>query len=139
MNRLTRILLGGKSFSTILTLKQQISNYSRRRMSDKHWEMIERGKVAADYDRGAYEHELEISGRPKSKLFHNRRGEAQPFSAQPGFIYLVKLEGILDTPEKIHHIAKLSRLPVALHASGDDGDAAFFDRINGRERYAIAK
>src|SRR6266496_1122269 len=49
---------------TISHIEQHRSNFSRERVSDEHWETVRYSKEAHNYDREAYEHEIE-RGRTK--------------------------------------------------------------------------
>ncbi len=41
-------------------IQEHRSNYSRERVSDEHWKMIQCVKEANGYDREAYEYEIEL-------------------------------------------------------------------------------
>jgi hypothetical protein len=61
-----KTFLDGSSFSIIPAeamdlIDAQRRDYSRRRVSNEHWQIVQHEIEAQGYDRDAYEHQLEIA------------------------------------------------------------------------------
>ena len=89
---------------------------------------------AQGYSREAYEHMLKISGR--STASHDPRAITDISTSQASTTYLILLKDVLNTPEKIQSIAKLSEPPEAVQASSETEDSVFC-RIDGGIKQAI--
>ncbi|TVY73486.1 hypothetical protein LSUE1_G007573 [Lachnellula suecica] len=112
------------------------NNFSRHRVSDEHWQLVQEEKEAQGYDREAYEHELEMSGRPKKSTGHQGK-KVLLSEAQARVMYLLKLEGPLNTSDRIREAGSLRASPEIIQGSGDDGEAAFC-QIDRKAKYAIS-
>jgi hypothetical protein len=66
VTRWQRLFHYSRSEATDL-IQEHRSNISRQRVSDEYWELVREEKEAQWYDREAYEHDLEISGRRKPR------------------------------------------------------------------------
>jgi hypothetical protein len=120
-----------------ILIEERRKDFSRKRVSDEHWEIIQRDMEAQGYDRKAYEDSLEVYGK-RAMINPPVEGEnAKIPQAGMRASYIFRLEGPLDTLEKIQSAANLSEPPEAMKATGDDGDAIFC-RINGEAKQAIA-
>jgi hypothetical protein len=116
-------------------IKQRRGDLSRQGVSDDHWEMVRTEKEAQVYDREAYEHEVEIGGKPRAKPPTTGAPPLSPTQARA--MYLIKLDGILDTPEKIQDAAGLDECPDAIQATRDDGRSSFFCTVDGKAKHTI--
>ncbi len=114
-------------------IKKQRCDYSRNRVSDGHWELVRAEREAQGYSREAYEHEIESSGKPGPSQ-HEQSPNASQSRAEA--TYIVLLEGMLDTPEKIRDAAGLAQLPGVTQGISETGQAAFC-RINGKTKQSI--
>lgn len=117
-------------------IKQHRSNYSRIRVSADHWEMVEAERVAQGYDREAYEHQLNIGSTQKpSTVCIGTVATISP--AQARAVYVLKLENVLDTTQRVQEAAALEEPPPTIQGTAeDDGDASFC-RIDGTAKHAI--
>ena len=83
---------------------------------------------AQGYSREAYEHKLKKDGRLTISTS----------TSQASATYLVLLEGVLDTPEKIQAAAKLPEPPHAVQASSETRtEDSVFCRIDGNGKQAL--
>ena len=95
------------------------ANIARTRISDSLWELVE---DKAGYDREAYEFEMDFYKTHKRRLNYD---ESVVASEVP-FVYLVKLEGTLESCSKVQEIAGLAQLPRLVEGVGESGDSARF-------------
>lgn len=112
----------------------QRNDYSRSKVSDDLWDLVKSQKEAQGYSREAYEHEIRTGGRLIAS--HNQHINIAISASQASATYLILLEGVLDTPEKIQAAVKLSEPPQAVQASSETGNSVFC-RIDGNIRQAI--
>ena len=106
-------------------INQHRSNLSRERVSDEHWEMVRCGKEAEGYDRVAYEHEIDCGRKTTSRTASGIRAGPSVGQASSKSIYILKLEGPLDTAAKIQEAAGLGSVPDIATGTGDLGEASF--------------
>ena len=92
-------------------------DFSKRSVSEEHWELVRQAKESLGYDIEAYSYSLGIkrSSTPKNK---NVAGNVNA-------MYIVKLEGPISSPEQVQEVAGLSHLPVKSTGQGETGDACF--------------
>jgi hypothetical protein len=116
-------------------IKNHRSNVSRLRVSDEHWEMVRPEREAAGYDREAYEYEIEIQRQPESFGISG----ISLIGAPSRRVFLLKLEGPLNTPAKVQEAAGLSTLPTATKGidADDETREARFCHIDDAARQAI--
>ncbi|TAQ87655.1 hypothetical protein B7494_g4038 [Chlorociboria aeruginascens] len=113
-------------------IEQQMDDYVRARVSDEHWDMVRHDWEARGYDRQAFEHELSI-GRNSTVI----TGVSSKISAsQARTHYLLKLEGSLNTAEKIRIAAGMQQLPRCRQGQGEE-EAAAFCEVDGVQKQAI--
>ncbi|RDW85448.1 hypothetical protein BP5796_03773 [Coleophoma crateriformis] len=108
------------------------TDLSRKQVGDAHWTIVRGQMESRGYDREAYEHKFEL-GTPMLKKSTSRSDIS---SLQARAIYLLKLEGALDTPKKVQEAGNLIRLPETLQGTGEDGDATFC-QVDGRTKLEI--
>lgn len=69
--------------------------------------------------------------------FNDSYVETKSNADDPKAAYLVKLEGVLDTPHKVQGLAKIIKLPPVKEGSGATGHARFC-LINGKAKAILA-
>ncbi|KAL8730744.1 MAG: hypothetical protein Q9181_004550 [Wetmoreana brouardii] len=116
-------------------IKKDRNDYCRQRVSDDHWDMVLSRMEAQGFDREAYEHWLRICDKPVVSDLD----EVDLAISQPGSVFLIKLEGILSTPEKVQEIASLSEPPTIDHGVSDTGEASLFCRVTGDTKQTLAR
>ena len=119
-------------------IKERRKDYSRNRVSNEHWEIVQSEMEAHGYDREAYEYSLDIGRKKVSKNTPFSEGIMRPPPAQSRATYIFRLEGPLDTLGKVQDAAGMSELPVSIQGIGEDGEASFC-RVNGDAKHAIIK
>ncbi|RDW75383.1 hypothetical protein BP6252_06525 [Coleophoma cylindrospora] len=102
-------------------IRRHRTDLGRKQVSDAHWAIVRGQMESQGYDREAYEHKLESGTRMPKK--HTSSSDISPLQARA--IYLLKLEGALDTSKKVQEAGNLIRLPETLQGTGEDGDATF--------------
>lgn len=117
------------------------SNISRISVSDEHWAAIQTQQESQGYDREAYEYELGrdfLNGRNPKPKSSAQITTTKPSPARARAIYIIKLEGPLDTPEEIQEAAGLNERPLTIQGESEEDKAlANFCRINGAAKLAI--
>ena len=109
-------------------IMHQRNDYSRCKVSDDLWDLVKPQMEAQGYSREAYEHKLKIDGRLTKSIS----------TSQVSATYLVLLQGVLDTPEKIQAAAKLPEPPHAVQASSETKtEDSVFCRIDGTTKQAL--
>lgn len=117
-------------------IKQHRSNYSRIRVSADHWEMVEAEKVAQGYDREAYEHQLNMGGTLKPSTV-GIGTVATICPAQARAVYVLKLENVLHTAQRVQEAAGLEEPPPTIQGTAEDDRDASFCHIDGTAKHAI--
>ena len=112
----------------------QKNDVLRCKVSDDLWSMVKLRKEAQGYSREAYEHEVNMCSR--STATHDQCSTTGISTSQPVCTYLVLLEGLLDTAEKIQAAAKLPVPPQTVPASSETGMSVFC-RIDGNIKQAV--
>ena len=116
-------------------IKNQKGDYSRRRVSDDHWDLVRSEKEAQGFCRDAYEHWMKMGGQSAYS-----RGETKhvdtPSSQTNSSSYLVLLEGILSSPKSIQDAANLPDPPHTVQAASETRDAVFCE-IDGTIKQSI--
>lgn len=115
-------------------ITNQKNNYVRSKVSDDLWSLVQSQKEAQGYSREAYEHEIKAGGRPTAS--QEQLVTTSFRASDANSTYLVLLEGVLSTPEKIQAAAKLPEPPQAVQASSETGDSVFC-RIDGSIKQTI--
>ncbi|KKY27588.1 putative aig2-like protein [Phaeomoniella chlamydospora] len=106
----------------------------RIRVSDEHWQMVMVDKKG--YDKEAYEFELGHAHGHKQAL--EEPALIMPRQETPGNVtYLVKLEGLLESPAMVQQAAGLSNAPPVAKGMADSGDDAQFCIINGSDKALV--
>ena len=113
----------------------QKGDYSRRRVSDDHWDMVRSEKEAQGFSRDAYEHWMKMGGQSAHSHGETKHIDT-PASEANSSSYLVSLEGILNTPKSIQDAANLSEPPHTVQAASETRDAVFC-KINGTIKQSI--
>lgn len=127
---------GYSQFEAIRQIKAQKSDYARFRVSDNHWDLVRSREDFKGYSRDSYEHLIEYVARKKGYTFSIKQAEREPVGSRAESKYLVKLEGVLSTADKIKKIADLSKPPQEVQGvSGDK--VAIFCLIDGEVKHAI--
>lgn len=115
-------------------IANQQNDYLRSKVPDDLWTLVKSQKEAQGYSRQAYEHEIKAGGRPTGS--HDQRATARFCASDAGPTYLILLEGVLSTPEKIQAVAKWPEPPQSFQASSETGDSVFC-RIDGNVKQTI--
>lgn len=115
-------------------IKTQKCDYSRHRVSDDYWDLVRSEKEAQGYSRDAYEHWIKTNGQ--SAFFRSESESVHTFVSRADSAYLIKLEGILNTPKSIQDAANLSEPPPAVQAASETQDAVFCN-IDGNIKQSI--
>lgn len=102
------------SSEAVSVLERYRLDLSRIRVTDEHWDAVKLEKEAEGFDREAYEYSL--TRPPKCDLSPRDEGRG---------MFIVQLDGPLNTPEKIQEAAKLNNVPVLLCGMGENGQAQF--------------
>ena len=118
-------------------IKNQKGDYSRRRISDDHWDLIGTEKEAQGFSRDAYEHWMKMGGQ-SAHSHEETRSINTPSSQANSSPYLVLLEGILSSPNSVQDAANLSEPPHTVHAASETRDAVFCE-IDGTIKHSIEK
>ncbi|KAI1400611.1 hypothetical protein F4819DRAFT_363576 [Hypoxylon fuscum] len=111
-------------------IKDHRSDLSRVAVSDAHWDMVRVGKELHGYDKEAYEHSCILAGRENPTI------QKLPKNTQPS-AYLFKLEGPLDSVEKLKVAAGLDAVPPEFGGTDDAGEAANFCKIDAEVKGKI--
>ncbi|KAK2759405.1 hypothetical protein FQN54_002883 [Arachnomyces sp. PD_36] len=125
-------------------IKKNYCNLSRPKVSDEHWALVRSKKEIEGYDRDAYEYSLTLEQTKKHAAGPENAATAtaKPTEAQKRAKYLLKLEGFLNSAEKIREVGSLMSTPSVISGTSDsetDGseDTGFFCHINYVEKQAI--
>ena len=116
-------------------IKSQKGDYSRRRVSDDHWDLVKSEKEAQGFSRDAYEHWMKMGGQSAYSHGERKHGDTSASQANSSS-YLVLLEGILSTPKSIQDAANLSEPPHTVQAASETRDAVFCE-IDGKIKQSI--
>ena len=109
-------------------IMNQRNDYSRCKVSDDLWDLVKPEMEAQGYSREAYEHRLKKDSTQPTNIA----------TSQANATYLVLLQGMIDTPEKIQAAAKLPEPPHTVHASSETKtEDSVFCRIDGTTKQAL--
>lgn len=122
------------SSEAVEQIKNQKGDYSRRRVSDDHWELVKTEKEAQGFSRDAYDHGMKMGGQ--SAYSHEQRKHVDTPASQSNPSYLVLLEGILNTPKSIQEAANLPEPIHTVQAASETRDAVFCE-IDGKIKQSI--
>ena len=115
-------------------IRSQKNDYSRRKVSDDLWDLVQSQMEAQGYSREAYEHKLRTGGPSNDQQITTGDSTSQASTS-----YLILLKDVLSTPEKVQAAAELSEPPQAVQASSETTDDAVFCRIDGDIKQAIER
>lgn len=121
-------LFGFTANEAIDRINNHRSNIARVRVSDQHWEIVCHDK--RDYDKESYEFEIDQMQNHK-KYSHASTSNQCHVEDPASSIYLLKLEDILDSPQKVQEIASIHHVPQVLKGSTECGDDQDFCLIDG--------
>ncbi|RDL41402.1 uncharacterized protein BP5553_01381 [Venustampulla echinocandica] len=124
-------LFGYSHMEAAELIKERRADFTRKRVSDSHWALVQSQMEPQWCDREAYEHMLELGGKAKKST-----AQAKLSPAQARAVYILKLEGALDTPAKVEAAGGLRKIPQVFQGTGDDGDAAFC-QVDGATKLEI--
>ena len=127
-------LFAYSSSEAVEQIKNQKGDYSRRRVSDDHWELVKTEKEAQGFSRDAYDHWMKMGGQ--SAYSHEQRKHVDTPASQSNPSYLVLLEGILNTPKSIQEAANLPEPIHTVQAASETRDAVFCE-IDGKIKQSI--
>ncbi|KAF2788390.1 hypothetical protein K505DRAFT_353236 [Melanomma pulvis-pyrius CBS 109.77] len=113
-------LFGYSHMETVHLISKQRSDVTRERITDEHWELIKDEKEDAGYDREAYEHSLQLSN-----VYKDQSATIPTTGEDGGFLWLFRLGGLLNTPEKIKQIAGLDEDPKVVNGISETGLVKF--------------
>ena len=116
-------------------IKNQKGDYSRRRVSDDHWDLVRSEKEAQGFSRDAYEHWMKMGGQSAYSHGETKHIDTPASQANPSS-YLILLEGILNSPKSIKDAANLSEPPHTVQADSETRDAVFCE-IDGTIKQSI--
>ena len=115
-------------------IQEHRNNLTRTRISDAHWDMIRSEKEANGYDRESYEYELELQ-KKKAVL-----PDLLPSAGHGNLTYLVELNGVLDTPDKVQQAAGMHETPaVVTGRSLEKGCPVWLCCIDGAAKDTLLK
>lgn len=126
-------LFGYSADEAVKYIKEQKGDLCRHRVSDDHWDLVRSTQEAEGFDRDTYEYRLKITVGPE----FNRNTDSNLVS-RPDDIYIIKLGGVLCTPDKVKEIAQLPDTPRANRGVSETGDAVFC-RITGATKQTIER
>jgi hypothetical protein len=113
-------LFGYNHVEAVHLISEQRNDLARERITDELWAVIQDEKEAAGYDREAYEHSLQIP-----RIYKDRSAVIQTTGPDGGMVWLFRLGGLLDTPEKVQEIAGLDKVPRVVTGIGETSLAKF--------------
>ena len=116
-------------------IKNQKGDYSRRRVSDDHWDLVRSDKEAQGFSRDAYEHWMKM-GSQSTYSHGGIKHIDTPASQANSSSYLILLEGLLSSPKSIQDAAHLSEPPHTVQADSETRDAVFC-KIDGTIKQSI--
>ena len=128
--------LFGYTYAEALSkIEDQRNNIAREKVTDDFWELVKEKEEKEGYDRETYEHSLQhkINKRKAVTLLLG----APPTAIDQSAIYLVKLEGPLNSVNQVTVAANLSSPPKIVEGVNADGSNALFCRINAVAKLAI--
>ncbi|KAL8685308.1 MAG: hypothetical protein Q9218_007848, partial [Villophora microphyllina] len=129
-------LFGYSSDEATERIKTQKANGSHVGLTNSQWDMIKSDKEAQGFDRDSYEHWIEK--QRQAATHHKESFPGPPSDPRAGnTIYLIKLDGILDSAQKIQEIASLQRLPRLHEGTSENNERAVFCRIDGETLHVI--
>jgi hypothetical protein len=105
------------------------ADFTRLTISDEHWKTIRKHQDKG-FDREAYEYSL-------SHMQHNRKKQVTSPSSRNDAHYLLRLEGPLDTVEKVMELGRLAKPPSSLKATDDLGRPTLFCRVSWSTKQVI--
>lgn len=91
---------------------------TRERITDDHWSLIKDGKEAAGHDRESYEHSLQL----KSVFASQSASAPHP---DGGLMLLLRLGGLLSSPEKVQEVAELEEPLIVQDGWSERGPVKF--------------
>lgn len=115
-------------------IKQHRADFTRKRISEFLWNLVKAQVEPEGHDRESYEHLLEIGGSAKKPS--SITTQVALSLSQARAIYLIKLEGALDTAKKVQVASALLNIPKVFQGTGDDGDALFC-QVDGATKLMI--
>lgn len=107
----------------IKKIEEHRSDLSRVRVPDELWSAVASSKEAEGFDRAAYEYSLTIPPSRSSHSPDSHRTKQAPVHSSG--IFIIKLEGPLDTPQKVQEAARLNEAPSLEIGVGELGEAVF--------------
>jgi hypothetical protein len=118
-------LFGFKEAEAIRHIEDHRNDYTRARVSEELWTTIRLAKEAEGFDRDAYEYSLSLS--------HQQCLLPRPQQDASG-TFILRLEGPLNTAERIKTAAGLVKLPTIAAGVGESGMSTSFCEIDGRAK-----
>ena len=113
-------LFGYSHVEAVNLISCQRGDVARERIPDDHWGLIKDEKEAAGYDREAYEHSLQLKD-----VFKDQSATIPTTGERGEHVWLFRLGGLLDTPEKVKEIARLDDVPKTVSGLSEMGLARF--------------
>ncbi|WEW57119.1 hypothetical protein PRK78_002579 [Emydomyces testavorans] len=102
------------------SIKRHRTNLTRPRVSDQHWALVREAKEAEGHDRESYEYSMTIN------QVHPASWAKSTEPTLSKSMFLLKLEGLLHTPEKIQEAAHLATPPQIHEGWDEDGHSMRF-------------
>jgi hypothetical protein len=93
--------------------KQRRADFTRNRVADTHWTLVQAQMEDKGYDREANEHMLDLGG-VKAKKSSTAQVRISPLQVRS--VYLPKLESALDTVKKVQNAGGLMKTPTSFKA-----------------------
>lgn len=113
-------LFGYTHMEAVHLISKQRDDLARERITGEHWDLIKGEKEAAGYDREAYEHSLQIPN-----IYKDQSAIIQTTAEDGGMVWLFRLGGLLNTPEKVQEIAGMDEVPRVVTGIGETSLAKF--------------
>lgn len=117
------------------SIEEWRSDFTRKRISDSLWLILQAQALKEGYDREAYEYKLAMDKKNVKRPTLACSTGLTPVQLRQ--IYLIKLEGPLNTPRKIQNALWLPRTPELLKSVADGEAITSFCRIVARTKISI--
>ena len=111
-------------------IRKHRSKIDRTRVSNVHWGEVHEEKPG--HDKESYEFEIDYRRCQTQRTpLQNASTASNLFEDPASITYLLKLEGPLDTPQRVQAAASLASSPIVTSGLTDDGSNAKFCLIDG--------
>ncbi|KAI0846258.1 hypothetical protein F5Y00DRAFT_272202 [Daldinia vernicosa] len=118
-------LFGYTHVQAIQKIQEHRADLSRVPITDSHWDIVRAEKEAEGYNKEAYEHSHSLM----TSLTSNSRPRKITSKTKPS-VYLLKLEGPLDTVIRVQSAAGLDIAPQEHRGTDDSGEHTVFCKVD---------